>query len=46
MGHFHHKLLCKGVDADFVREQAGYKDLQTILNSYAQSTTRNEEKLA
>lgn len=39
-------LLNKGVDADFVREQAGHKDLQTTLNSYAYSTTRNEEKLA
>ena len=39
-------LLNKGVDADFVREQAGHKDLQTTLNFYAYSTTRNEKKLA
>ncbi len=39
-------LLNKGVDADFVREQAGHKDFQTTLNSYTYSTTRNEEKLA
>lgn len=39
-------LLNKGVDADFVREQAGHRDLQTTLNSYAYSTTRNEEKVA
>ena len=36
----------KGIDADFVREHAGHKDLQTTLNSYTYSTTRNEEKLA
>ena len=36
----------RGVDADFVREQAGHKDLQTTLNFYAYSTTRNEKKLA
>ena len=39
-------LLNKGVDADFVREQAGHKDLQSTLNSYTYSTTRNDEKLA
>ena len=39
-------LLNRGIDADFVREQAGHKDLQTTLNSYTYSTTRNEEKLA
>ena len=38
-------LLNKGMDADFVREQAGHKDLQTTLNCYAYSTTRNEEKV-
>jgi integrase len=38
-------LLNKGMDADFVREQAGHKDLQTTLNCYTYSTTRNEEKV-
>ena len=39
-------LLNKGIDADFVREQAGHRELQTTLNCYAYSTTRNEEKVA
>ncbi len=39
-------LLNKGMDADFVREQAGHRDLQTTLNCYAYSTTRDEEKVA
>ncbi len=39
-------LLNKGMDADFVREQAGHRDLQTTLDCYTYSTTRNEEKVA
>ncbi|MBR3245816.1 MAG: tyrosine-type recombinase/integrase [Parasporobacterium sp.] len=38
-------LLNNGVDPDFVREQAGHKDIQTTLNSYVYSTTRNDEKI-
>ena len=34
------------MDADFVREQAGHRELQTTLNSYTYSTTRNNEKIA
>ena len=36
-------LLNKGFDQDFVREQAGHQALQTTLNYYVYSTTRNEE---
>ena len=38
-------LLNNGVDADFIRQQVGHKDLQTTFNSYAYSTTREEEQL-
>lgn len=38
-------LLNKGMDPDFVREQAGHCDLQTTYNSYVYSTTRPEEKV-
>ena len=39
-------LLNSGIDPDFVREQAGHKDLQTTMKSYVYSTTRNDKKLA
>ena len=38
-------LLNNGMDLDFVREQAGHKDLQTTLNAYTFSTTRDEENI-
>lgn len=38
-------LLNKGVDPDFVRTQVGHRELQTTLNCYTYSTTRDEEKI-
>lgn len=38
-------LLNKGMDPDFVRTQVGHRELQTTLNCYTYSTTRNEEKV-
>ena len=35
-------LLNNQVDADFVREQVGHKDLKTTFDSYTYSTTRKE----
>lgn len=34
-------LLNEGFDPDFVRQQAGHKQLQTTLNNYTYSTTRD-----
>ena len=36
-------LLNNGIDPDFVRQQAGHKQLQTTLNNYTYSTTRDSE---
>ncbi len=36
-------LLNNGMDPDFVRQQAGHKQLQTTLNNYTYSTTRDSE---
>ncbi len=36
-------LLNHGFDPDFVRQQAGHKQLQTTLNNYTYSTTRDSE---
>ena len=36
-------LLNNQVDPDFVMRQAGHRQLQTTLNNYAYSTTRDEE---
>ena len=36
-------LLNHGFDPDFVRQQAGHKQLQTTLNNYTHSTTRDSE---
>ena len=38
-------LLNNGMDPDFVRTQVGYREIQTTLNSYTYSTTRDEEKV-
>lgn len=35
-------LLNNGLDPDFVRRQAGHQQLQTTLNNYTYSTTRDE----
>ena len=35
-------LLNNSFDPDFVRRQAGHKQLQTTLNNYTYSTTRDE----
>ena len=35
-------LLNNGLDPDFVRKQAGHRQLQTTLNNYTYSTTRDE----
>lgn len=37
-------LLNHGADPDFVREQAGHRELQTTFNSYTYSTQRFSEK--
>lgn len=34
-----------GMDLDFVREQVGHRDIQTTLNNYTYSTTRDTEKI-
>ena len=39
------ELLNNQIDADFVREQAGHRELRTTLNSYDYSTTRNDEMI-
>jgi integrase len=38
-------LLNNRVDADFVREQVGHRDLKTTFDSYTYSTTRKEKNL-
>jgi len=36
-------LLNQNIDPDFVRQQAGHTTLQTTLNHYAYSTTRQDQ---
>ena len=38
-------LLNNGFDQNFVREQVGHQMLQTTLNYYVYSTTRNTQKI-
>ena len=38
-------LLNNGFDQDFVREQVGHQSIQTTLNFYVYSTSRNEEQI-
>ena len=37
-------LINQMMDLDFVREQVGHKEIQTTLNCYTYSTSRNEKK--
>ena len=39
------QLLNNGFDQDFVREQVGHQMLQTTLNYYVYSTTRNTQQI-